>query len=73
MQHGVNQVLTVLLIFVATLTAARVIAGLVRTVTTSRSGVAGSATIFVNITRILVLARLPARRGVSTAISPPWA
>ncbi|GAA2571620.1 MULTISPECIES: mechanosensitive ion channel family protein [Streptomyces] len=55
-QHSVNQVLTVLLIFVATVTAARVIAGLVRTVTTSRSGVAGSATIFVNITRILVLA-----------------
>ncbi|MER6979807.1 mechanosensitive ion channel family protein [Streptomyces carpinensis] len=55
-QHHVNQILTVLLIFVATLSAARVIAGLVRTVTQSRSGVAGSATIFVNITRILVLA-----------------
>ncbi|MFG3103997.1 mechanosensitive ion channel family protein [Streptomyces sp. NPDC048182] len=55
-QHNVNQVLTVVLIFVATLTAARVVTGLVRTVTTSRSGVAGSATIFVNITRILVLA-----------------
>ncbi|MFE1070152.1 mechanosensitive ion channel family protein [Streptomyces sp. NPDC058783] len=55
-QHSVNQVLQVLLIFVATVTAARVVAGLVRTVTTSRSGVAGSATIFVNITRILVLA-----------------
>ncbi|WP_320781397.1 mechanosensitive ion channel family protein [Streptomyces sp. CRN 30] len=55
-QHAVNQVLTVLLIFVVTVTAARVIAGLVRTVTASRSGVAGSATIFVNITRVLVLA-----------------
>ncbi|MCL7367022.1 mechanosensitive ion channel family protein [Streptomyces ardesiacus] len=55
-RHSVNQALTVLLIFVATVTAARVVAGLVRTVTTSRSGVAGSATIFVNITRILVLA-----------------
>ncbi|MFI1562822.1 mechanosensitive ion channel family protein [Streptomyces sp. NPDC020490] len=55
-QHHVNQVLTVILIFVVTLTAARVIAGLVRTVTQSRSGVAGSATIFVNITRVLVLA-----------------
>lgn len=55
-QHSVNQVLQVLLIFVATVTAARVVAGLVRTVTVSRSGVAGSATIFVNITRILVLA-----------------
>ncbi|MXM64476.1 mechanosensitive ion channel [Streptomyces sp. HUCO-GS316] len=55
-QNHVNQVLTVLLIFVVTMTAARVIAGLVRTVTQSRSGVAGSATIFVNITRVLVLA-----------------
>ncbi|MBC9725905.1 mechanosensitive ion channel family protein [Streptomyces sp. TRM68367] len=55
-QHHTNQVLTVLLIFVATVTAARVVAGLVRAVTVSRSGVAGSATIFVNITRILVLA-----------------
>ncbi|MGW0822833.1 mechanosensitive ion channel family protein [Streptomyces sp. NPDC002845] len=54
--HHVNQVLTVLLIVVTTATAARVIAGLVRTVTQSRSGVAGSATIFVNITRIGVLA-----------------
>ncbi|MER7055589.1 mechanosensitive ion channel family protein [Streptomyces sp. NPDC000351] len=54
-QHGVNQVLTMLLIFVVTVSAARVVAGLVRTVTLSRSGVAGSATIFVNITRILVL------------------
>ncbi|CAL9639249.1 MULTISPECIES: mechanosensitive ion channel family protein [Streptomyces] len=55
-QHHTNQVLTVLLIFVATVSAARVVAGLVRSVTQSRSGVAGSATIFVNITRILVLA-----------------
>ncbi|MFG2126862.1 mechanosensitive ion channel family protein [Streptomyces sp. NPDC048751] len=55
-QHNVNQILTVLFIFVVTGSAARVIAGLVRTVTQSRSGVAGSATIFVNITRVLVLA-----------------
>jgi small-conductance mechanosensitive channel len=55
-QHHVNQTLSVLLIFVATVTAARVIAGLVRTVTQSRSGVAGSASIFVNITRVVVLA-----------------
>ncbi|MEU6370974.1 mechanosensitive ion channel family protein [Streptomyces sp. NPDC046931] len=55
-QHHVNQSLSVLLIFVVTLTAARVVAGLVRTVTQSRSGVAGSATIFVNITRVVVLA-----------------
>ncbi|MDX2823919.1 mechanosensitive ion channel family protein [Streptomyces ipomoeae] len=55
-QHHVNQSLTVLLILVATITAARVIAGLVRTVTQSRAGVAGSVTIFVNITRVTVLA-----------------
>jgi small-conductance mechanosensitive channel len=55
-QQHVNQSLTVVLIFVVTVTAARVIAGLVRAVTQSRSGVAGSATIFVNITRVLVLA-----------------
>jgi small-conductance mechanosensitive channel len=55
-QHHVNQTLSVLLIFVASVTAARVIAGLVQTVTQSRSGVAGSATIFINITRVVVLA-----------------
>ncbi|MDR6977940.1 small-conductance mechanosensitive channel [Streptomyces sp. 3330] len=55
-QHTANQSLTVLLIFVVTVSAARVVAGLVQSVTSSRSGVAGSATIFVNITRILVLA-----------------
>ncbi|MEV5437106.1 mechanosensitive ion channel family protein [Streptomyces sp. NPDC052682] len=55
-QRHTNQVLTVLLIFVVTVSAARVVAGLVRAVTQSRSGVAGSATIFVNITRVLVLA-----------------
>ncbi|MFI9649463.1 mechanosensitive ion channel family protein [Streptomyces sp. NPDC052040] len=55
-QHHVNQTLSVLLIFVVTVTAARVVAGLVRAVTQSRSGVAGSATIFVNITRVVVLA-----------------
>ncbi|MFE2263631.1 mechanosensitive ion channel family protein [Streptomyces griseosporeus] len=55
-QRHTNQALTVLLIVVVTFSAARVIAGLVRSVTQSRSGVAGSATIFVNITRVLVLA-----------------
>ncbi|MGW2049696.1 mechanosensitive ion channel family protein [Streptomyces sp. NPDC001858] len=53
-QHTVNQCLTVLLIFVVTVAATRVVAGLVQNMTTSRSGVAGSATIFVNITRVLV-------------------
>lgn len=54
--RNVNKVLTVVLIFVATLTAARVVTGLVRSLAQSRSGVAGSATIFVNITRVVVLA-----------------
>lgn len=55
-QHNVNRTLTVVVILAATVSAARVVAGLVRSVTQSRSGVAGSATIFMNITRILVLA-----------------
>ncbi|MFF4308668.1 mechanosensitive ion channel family protein [Streptomyces sp. 900105755] len=55
-QHHTNQCLQVLLIFAVTVSAARVVAGLVQSVTQSRSGVAGSATIFVNITRVLVLA-----------------
>jgi small-conductance mechanosensitive channel len=48
--------LTALLILAATLTAARVITGLVRSLAQSRSGVAGSATIFVNLTRVVILA-----------------
>ncbi|MEU6845266.1 mechanosensitive ion channel family protein [Streptomyces sp. NPDC046716] len=52
----VNTVLTAFVIVAATLTAARVITGLVRTVAQSRAAVAGSATIFVNITRVVVLA-----------------
>ncbi|MFJ5259975.1 mechanosensitive ion channel family protein [Streptomyces sp. NPDC088387] len=55
-QHHTNQTLTVLLIFVVTVAAARLIAGMMRSVTQSRSGIASSATIFVNITRVLVLA-----------------
>ncbi|MFB0619544.1 mechanosensitive ion channel family protein [Streptomyces sp. AGS-58] len=55
-RHHADQWLQVWLIAVVTSSAARVIAGLVRSVTQSRSGVAGSATIFVNITRVLVLA-----------------
>jgi small-conductance mechanosensitive channel len=55
-RRHVSQSLTVLVIIVVTLAAARVMAGLVRAVTQSRSGVAGSATIFVNITRVVVLA-----------------
>jgi small-conductance mechanosensitive channel len=55
-QHNVNQALTVLLIAVTTVSAARVITGLVRTFTQARSGVAGSATIFANIIRVVVLA-----------------
>ncbi|MFE1171743.1 mechanosensitive ion channel family protein [Streptomyces sp. NPDC058773] len=52
----VNRSLMVLLILVGTLTAARVITNVVRSLAQSRSGVAGSATIFANITRIIVLA-----------------
>ncbi len=55
-RHHVNQTLTVLLIFMATVAAARFVAGLVRSVAQSRSGVAASASIFVNITRVLVMA-----------------
>ncbi|MDN3025597.1 mechanosensitive ion channel family protein [Streptomyces sp. S.PB5] len=55
-QRTTNQILTVLLIFVVTVAVARLVAGLMRSVTQSRPGVAGSATIFVNITRVLVLA-----------------
>ncbi|MFC4506961.1 MULTISPECIES: mechanosensitive ion channel family protein [Streptomyces] len=71
-QHTVSQSLTVLLIFVVTLSAARVIAGLVQSVTSSRSGVAGSATIFVNITRVLVLAIgfLVALQSLGISIAP---
>ncbi|MEU2286927.1 mechanosensitive ion channel family protein [Streptomyces sp. NPDC013178] len=71
-QHTVNQSLTVLLIFAATLSAARVVAELVQTVTHSRSGVAGSATIFVNITRVLVLAIgfLVALQSLGISIAP---
>ncbi|MFC9220239.1 mechanosensitive ion channel family protein [Streptomyces hygroscopicus] len=54
--HDVNQVLVAVLILVTTVTAARVVADLVRSLALSRSGVAGTATIFVNITRIAVLA-----------------
>ncbi|MFD4687324.1 mechanosensitive ion channel family protein, partial [Streptomyces sp. NPDC058461] len=71
-QHTVNQSLTVLLIFAVTVSAARVIAGLVQTVTHARSGVAGSATIFVNITRVLVLALgfLVALQSIGVSIAP---
>ncbi|WP_329268115.1 mechanosensitive ion channel family protein [Streptomyces sp. NBC_01451] len=54
--HNVNQTLTVLLIGVTTLTVARVVGRLVSAVTQSRSAVAGSATIFVNIIRVVILA-----------------
>ncbi|GGO92006.1 mechanosensitive ion channel family protein [Wenjunlia tyrosinilytica] len=54
--HNVDQVLIATLILVATTTAARVVADLVRSLALSRSGVAGTATIFVNLTRIAVLA-----------------
>ncbi|MGO4422508.1 mechanosensitive ion channel family protein, partial [Streptomyces sp. MCAF7] len=54
--HSVHQVMTAVLILATTVAVARVVADLVRNQALSRSGVAGSATIFVNITRIAVLA-----------------
>ncbi|WP_405997258.1 mechanosensitive ion channel family protein [Streptomyces sp. NBC_00829] len=54
--HNVSMTLTAVLIMAATLTATRIVAGLVQALAQSRSGVAGSATIFVNITRVVVLA-----------------
>ncbi|GFH38057.1 mechanosensitive ion channel family protein [Streptomyces pacificus] len=54
--RNVTMTLTAVLILAATVTAARVVAGMVRALAQSRSGVAGSATIFVNITRVVVLA-----------------
>ncbi|MFD8146859.1 mechanosensitive ion channel family protein [Streptomyces sp. NPDC059708] len=67
-----NQSLTALLILFATFTAARVIAGLVQSVAQSRTGVAASATIFVNITRIVVLTMgvLVALETVGVSIAP---
>ncbi|MFE4635780.1 mechanosensitive ion channel family protein [Streptomyces sp. NPDC056773] len=68
----VGNSLTVLLILVATVGAARVVAGLVRSLAQARTGVAGSATIFVNITRVLVLAMglLIALESVGVSIAP---
>ncbi|MFE7777033.1 mechanosensitive ion channel family protein [Streptomyces sp. NPDC057445] len=54
--RNVNMTLSAVLIMAATLTAARIVAGLVQALANSRSGVAGSATIFVNISRVVVLA-----------------
>ncbi|MFH7595644.1 mechanosensitive ion channel family protein [Streptomyces racemochromogenes] len=68
----VSQSLTALLIIFATFTAARVIAGLVQSVAQSRTGVAASATIFVNITRIVVLTMgvLVALETIGVSIAP---
>ncbi|SDJ48014.1 mechanosensitive ion channel family protein [Streptomyces indicus] len=52
----VNQSLTAALILFATLTATRVIVALIKAFTQARTGVAGSATIFVNISRVVVIA-----------------
>jgi small-conductance mechanosensitive channel len=52
----VNQALTVVMITVVTLTVARGVGGMVGAITQSRSGVASSASIFVNITRVSVVA-----------------
>ncbi|MEU9378744.1 mechanosensitive ion channel family protein [Streptomyces sp. NPDC048255] len=71
-EQVVNQSLTALLILIATITAARVVAGLVQSQTLSRTGVAGSASIFVNITRIVVLTMgvLVALETMGVSIAP---
>ncbi|MEU0183058.1 mechanosensitive ion channel family protein [Streptomyces sp. NPDC006207] len=51
----VNQVLVAVLILAATVAAGRMVAETVRSLALARSGVAASATIFVNITRVVVL------------------
>ncbi|WP_354643471.1 mechanosensitive ion channel family protein [Kitasatospora camelliae] len=68
----VDQSLTAVLIGIATLSAARVVAGLVQSVAASRTGVAASATIFVNITRIVVLSMgvLVALETLGVSIAP---
>ncbi len=68
----VNHTLTALFVLIVTFTAARVVAGLVQTLAQSRTGVAGSATIFVNITRVVVVAMgvLVALETVGISIAP---
>lgn len=68
----VDQSLMAVLIVIATLSAARVVAGLVQSVAASRTGVAASASIFVNITRIVVLALgvLVALETLGVSIAP---
>jgi small-conductance mechanosensitive channel len=52
----VNRTLLAVMILAATIAAGRMVAETVRSLALSRSGVAASATIFVNITRVVVLA-----------------
>ncbi|WP_431676169.1 mechanosensitive ion channel family protein [Kitasatospora sp. KL5] len=68
----VDRSLTAVLIVIATLSVARVVAGLVQSVAASRTGVAASATIFVNITRIVVLSMgvLVALETLGVSIAP---
>ncbi|MFE2475131.1 mechanosensitive ion channel family protein [Streptomyces sp. NPDC001194] len=68
----VNQSLSAVLIVIATFGTARVVAGLVQSVAGSRTGVAGSASIFVNITRVVVLVMgvLVALETMGVSIAP---
>ncbi|MEU9143309.1 mechanosensitive ion channel family protein [Streptomyces sp. NPDC048349] len=68
----VNDALTALLVLIATVTAARVVAGLVQSLAQARTGVAGSASIFVNITRVVVLTMgvLVALETMGVSIAP---
>lgn len=53
--NQVNRALLAAMVLLSTVTAAQMAADLVRSVALARSGVAGSATIFVNIVRVTVL------------------
>ncbi|MFB6619577.1 mechanosensitive ion channel family protein [Streptomyces sp. NPDC056367] len=68
----VNDSLIALLILIATFSAARGVAGLVQSLAQSRTGVAGSATIFVNIARVVVLTMgvLVALETMGVSIAP---
>ncbi|MFE1810043.1 mechanosensitive ion channel family protein [Streptomyces sp. NPDC059533] len=68
----VNDSLIAVLILIATVSAARGVAALVQSLAQSRTGVAGSATIFVNIARVVVLTMgaLVALETMGVSIAP---
>lgn len=68
----VARILTAVTILVVTLALARLIAGIVTSVTLARQGVASSVTIFTNITRVIVLGigLLVMLQSVGVSITP---